>query len=294
MILRTVAAGLVAALVLGACGGDDDDDAADDGTPAVVASFFPLAEVARQVGGDLVAVQDLTPAAAEPHDLELTTDQVDDLEDADLAIVMGRDFQPAVEQVADRRDGPTVVVLDAIDAPEANGPHVWLDPTQMRAIVDVVASALADVDSANTATYEARAAAYNDELDALDQEFASGLESCARREIITAHEAFGWLADRYDLEQLAIAGLEPGQEPSADRIAELADLADGTGATTIFTETLVPSDVAETVAREAGGLRTRVLNPIEGLTDEERDAGEDYVSLMRANLAALREALDCR
>jgi zinc transport system substrate-binding protein len=314
LITRTFVVGLAVAAGLAACGGDDDGSGAVGDQIAVVASFYPLAEAVRQVGGELVEVEDLTPAGAEPHDLELTTDQVDDLEDADLVVVMGRDFQPAVEDVAERRDGTTIVVLDEFDVGEgrvqdehaeeeggdehgdeegALDPHVWLDPTRMRTVVNTVEAALAGADPTSADTYSANAEVYGAQLDTLDADFEAGLENCDRREMITAHEAFGWMAARYDLEQHAIAGLEPDQEPSADRIAELADLAANEGATTVFTETLVSPDVAETVAREAGGLRTRVLDPIEGLTEEQRDNGDDYVSLMRANLAELREALGC-
>jgi len=314
LITRTFVVGLAVAAGLAACGGDDDGSGAVGDQIAVVASFYPLAEAVRQVGGELVEVEDLTPAGAEPHDLELTTDQVDDLDDADLVVVMGRDFQPAVEDVAERRDGTTIVVLDEFDVGEgrvqdehaeeeggdehgdeegALDPHVWLDPTRMRTVVNTVEAALAGADPTSADTYSANAEVYGAQLDTLDADFEAGLENCDRREMITAHEAFGWMAARYDLEQHAIAGLEPDQEPSADRIAELADLAANEGATTVFTETLVSPDVAETVAREAGGLRTRVLDPIEGLTEEQRDNGDDYVSLMRANLAELREALGC-
>jgi zinc transport system substrate-binding protein len=322
LIPRVVVIFAAGALVLGACGGDGDSSGSGSGQVEVVASFYPLAEVARQVGGDRVDVVDLTPSGAEPHDLELTTGQVDDLEDADLVVVLGRDFQPAVEDVADRRDGATVAVLDTLnvgegrvaeehegeDAAEEDAehaedekhgdedvvdPHVWLDPTLMAQIVDAVEGELAEVDPDGASTFATNADTYVATLDGLDQEFETGLASCERREIVTAHEAFGWLAKRYDLEQNAIAGIEPDQEPSADRLAELADLARDEGITTIFTEELVSPDVAETLAREAGGLETEVLNPLEGLSDEEIDNGDDYVSVMRTNLSKLREALGC-
>ena len=131
------------------------------------------------------------------------------------------------------------------------------------------------------------------QIDALDAEFETGLSDCERGTIVTAHDAFGWLAKRYGLEQQAIAGISPDQEPSADRLAELADLVEAQGVTTIFTEELVSPDVAETLAREAGDMRTEVLNPLEGLTDEESDAGDDYLSIMRDNLSKLRQALGC-
>lgn len=322
---RTAAAVLTAAL-LSACGGDGDGDAADDGRISVVASFAPLAEVAQRVGGARVAVTNLTAPGAEPHDLELTPSGVDALEDADLVVVLGRGFQPAIEEVAARRDGPTVVVLDALDVgpgevADAHGhgdegddghdddgggdehgrdgegvvdPHVWLDPTKTAAIVDLVEDALAEASPADRAAFTRNAATLRGELRALDAEFARGLADCERRLLVTAHAAFGWLAARYGLEQEAIAGLEPDQEPGAQRLAELADLARAEGVTTVFTETLVSAEVAETLAREAGGLRTAVLDPLEGFTEEQVAAGADYFSVMRRNLATLRAALGCR
>jgi zinc transport system substrate-binding protein len=299
--LRILGACLVAALVLGACGGDDDSAGA--GKVQVVAAFYPLAEAVRQVGGEGVSVRDLTPAGAEPHDLELTPGQVDDLVGADLVVAMGHDFQPAVEDVADRRDGATLFVLDAlpIDAADkevgegegALDPHVWLDPQLMQQIVQDVEQQLSEVDPEHASTYAANAERYEAELQGLDRDFETGVQNCQRDEIVTAHAAFGWLAQRYGLEQHAIAGIAPDQEPSADRIAELSDLVERDGITTIFTETLVAPDIAETLAREAGGVKTTTLDPVEGLTDEEVDAGATYVSVMRDNLATLRDALGC-
>ncbi len=282
---------LVLVIALAGCGGDDDTPAASAGKVWVVTAFYPLAEAARQVGGDLVTVSDLTPPGAEPHDLEISPGDVEDLEDADLVLLMGNDFQPGVEDVADRT-GDAVEVLETLGIDDEDV-HVWLDPQQMRAIVDVVGDALAAADPEQADAYAANASRYGADLDTLDAEFAAGLAECGRRTIVTSHDAYGWLASRYDLDQQAIAGISPDIEPSADRLAELSDLAEDEGVTTIFTEELVAPDIAETVAREAGGLRTAVLNPIEGLTEEQRDAGDDYLSLMRDNLAELQEALGC-
>ncbi len=164
----------------------------------------------------------------------------------------------------------------------------------MQEIVATVAESLGRVDPEHAASYSANAEAYSEQLAALDQEYAQGLADCARDEIVTAHEAFGWLARRYGLEQHAIAGIAPDQEPSAERIAELSDLAERDGVTTIFTETLVSPRVAETLAREAGGLKTATLNPLEGLGNDEIDAGADYLSVMRDNLQLLRDAVGAR
>jgi zinc transport system substrate-binding protein len=246
------------------------------------------------VGGSHVRVSDLTPAGVEPHDLELTSDDVDTILDADLAVVMGHDFQPAVEHSADDRDGPTLTVLDHVRrASRENDPHVWLDPVRYRTIVSAVAKQLARVDPAHRADYEANAARFEAQLVELDDAYRSGLASCASRTVLTAHEAFGYLARRYDLDQHGIAGIDPDAEPDPDTLAKLADLARRDGITTVFTETLVSPKVARTLAREAGGLRTVVLDPLEGLRPERIEAGDDYLTVMRRNLAKLRRALRC-
>jgi len=288
-VAGAVALGLLALTTLAASGPEGAS-----GRTSVAAAFFPLAEAARQVGGGHVRVSDLTPAGVEPHDFELASDDVDRLLDADLAIVMGDDFQPAVEATADDRDGPTLVVFDELRRTRhRDDPHIWLDPVRYREVVVAVADALADVDPDHARSYRANAAKYGKRLAALDRDLARGLADCESRTIVSAHEAFGWLADRYDLVQHGIAGIEPDTEPDPERLAELADLAEREGVTTVFTETLVSPRVARTVAREAGGLRTAVLDPLEGLDDDRRNAGADYVSVMRDNLRELRTALRC-
>ncbi len=289
---RAIAPALAAATLVGVAAAGP---AAAGGRVDAAAAFYPLAEAVRQVGGSRVRVNDLTPAGAEPHDLELDTDDVDSILDADLAVVLGDGFQPAVEDAADQRDGPTLRVLRRIDrGRRGNDPHVWLDPVRYRRVVELVGAALADADPAHARAYRSNAARYADELRTLDADFAAGLAECRSRTVLTAHEAFGWLAKRYDLEQHGVAGIEPDAEPDPDRIAALADLAEREGVTTVFTERLVSPRVARTLAREAGGLRTAVLDPLEGLDGERVDAGDDYVSVMRENLEKLRTALDCR
>jgi len=277
-----------------ACGGDEEPSGA--GAPLqVVAGFLPLAEAVERVGGDRVVVEDLTPAGAEPHDVELSTDQVEAIEDADLVVVLGGDFQPAVEAVAERRDGPTLVVLDELDLP-ADGPeddpHVWLDPTLMAAIVTDVEAALGELDPDGADDAAERAEGFRDELDALDASYETSLADCERRTIVVAHEAFGWLAARYDLEQEGIAGLSPEAEPDPERLAELADLVDEEGVTTVFTESLLPREVADALAREAG-VGVAVLDPIEGIAEADRAAGASYATVMADDLEVLVEALGC-
>ncbi len=289
-----LAVGLMAALVVGGCG--SSSRGGDTAPPArdrldVVASFYPMAEVAARVGGDRVRVTNLTPAGVEPHDLELTSRQVDHVEDADVVVHLGAGFQPAIGDAVKRRDHGAVDVLRAVGA-GGRDPHFWLDPTLMAKAVDAVAGALAKASPPDAPSFRANAAAYEGELRALDHELADGLRQCQRTEIVTSHAAFGYLARRYHLTQLAISGLSPESEPGADRLASLADEIQAKGITTIFYEELVSPRVAETLARETGA-RAAVLSPIEGLTKQQLAAGKDYAAVMRDNLAALREALGC-
>ncbi len=254
----------------------------------VVASFYPIAWAAQQVGGQRVEVTNLTPAGAEPHDLELTPDQIDEVLDAKAVFELGRGFQPAVEDAAEQRDGTTVQLLPS----DAKDPHVWLDPVRMATIVRTVQRELTKADPKGRALYARNAARVLTELDALDTRFQDALAHCERHVIVTAHEAFGHLAQRYGLRQEGVAGLSPDAEPDAQRIGQLTDLVKRDGITTVFTEELVSPRIAKTLAREAG-VRTETLNPLEGLTDRELRRGDDYVSVMDANLVKLQGALGC-
>jgi zinc transport system substrate-binding protein len=299
---RLLTSGLVAttfALVVGAPGAGA---AGQDRT--VVASFYPLAYAAERIGGTRVDVTDLTPAGAEPHDLELSPDQVDEVLDAAVAIVMGRGFQPAVEDTAAQRDGATLEVLPKVvdaggeevaEEGESGGldPHVWLDPTLMAEVAGAISRELVDVDAAGAAKYRRNLRRFRRELDDLDERYRQRLTGCKRDLLVTSHEAFGYLADRYGLRQEGVAGISPDAEPDARRLGELADLARDEGVTTIFTEEAVSPRIAETLAREAGGLRTEVLSPLETLTSRQEKAGADYFRVMDDNLEKIARALGC-
>ena len=255
---------------------------------AVVANFYPVAYAAQRVGGDRVHVTNLTPAGAEPHDLELTPDQIDEILDADVVFDLGQGFQPAVEKAAEERDGPTVSLLRA----GMKDPHIWLDPVRMEAIVRRVQQGLTKVDPKGRAVYARNAQRFLAELDALDTRYAEGLAHCARHVIVTGHEAFGYLAQRYGLRQEGVAGLSPDAEPDAQRLGQLADLVKKLGVTVVFTEALVSPRIADTLAREAG-VKTETLNPLEGLTDQELAKGATYVTVMDQNLVKLHRVLGC-
>jgi zinc transport system substrate-binding protein len=269
----------------------------------VAASFYPVAFAAQTVGGKRASVTNLTPVGAEPHDLELTADELDGLLEAKVAFVLGDGFQPAVEKAADRRDGPTVELLpklvDTQGKKVAEGeeggvdPHVWLDPVLMSQLVGEVERGLAAADKKGAATYRRNAEALQAKLADLDARYRQRLTGCARTLLVTSHDAFGYLAARYGLEQQGVAGLAPEDEPDPARLGELAELARDQGVTTIFTEENVSPRIAQTLARDAGGLRTEVLSPLESLTKRERAAKANYFTLMDANLDKISAALGC-
>lgn len=265
------------------------------GEVQVATGFFPLAEAAEIVGGRRVVVENLTPPGSEPHDVELAPDEVDLILDADLLLYLGGGFQPGVEELAARRDGISVDLLDGVDTiggGEEVDPHLWLDPLRYARLVERVGGALGEADPESRERYASEAEAYAEEVRALDERFEARLAACERDLLVVSHAAFGYLAERYGLRQEAIGGISPESEPDPRRLAELADLVRAEGVTTIFTETLVSPEVAQTLAREAG-VETAVLNPLEGLTPAEVEGGETYLSVMERNLGAIAEALGC-
>lgn len=262
---------------------------------AVLASFYPLQYVAQQVGGEHVDVTSLTPPGTEPHDLELSPRQVRTVGDADLVVYLSG-FQAAVDDaVTARRPTHLVDAADDVTLRRADGesasthdPHFWLDPSLLARLAGPVAQSLAEVDPTNASTYAANADRLEAELTTLDSDFSTGLRTCKSRILVTSHAAFGYLAARYDLEQVAISGLDPEAEPSPARLREIADLVKHRGVTTVFSEELLSPKVAQTLASDAG-VTTKVLDPVESQTDSTAD----YRGAMEKNLATLRAALGC-
>jgi zinc transport system substrate-binding protein len=271
----------VATAVLAGCGGAEE--AASD--RKIVASFYPLAWAAERIAADTVQVVNLTPPGAEPHDVELTPKDVEEIRDADLVVYLGEGFQPAVEDAVADRGGASLDVLD-----DTGDPHVWLDPL---AFVDIAQRLAALAERLGLAGDRGAAEFLAGELRGLDVNYRRGLADCDRRVLVTTHAAFGRLAARYGLTELSLSGRTPESEPGPRELEELVEKVRASGATTVFSEPLVSDRVAETVAREAG-VQVASLDPVEGLSEERLAAGEDYVSVMRSNLAALREALGCR
>jgi zinc transport system substrate-binding protein len=294
---------------LAACGGGETED--EDGSLVVVASFYPLAEAARRVGGPDLTIHNLTPPGVEPHDLELAPDDLELLLTADVVLYVGAGFQPAVEDAIADVEGRAVDALHGIqtleppahdeehegeehegEAEATADPHVWLDPILFAEIVDRLADVFADVSPEGGDAFRGNADAFAAELRSLDEDYRAGLESCEGSPLVVNHAAFGYLAAAYGLEQHPISGISPEAEVDPARLAELRELVEREGVTTIFTEELASPEIAETLAAEAG-VGIAVLNPLEGLTEEQVDAGEDYLSVMRQNLGTLEEGLGC-
>ncbi|MFC9464689.1 zinc ABC transporter substrate-binding protein [Streptomyces coelicoflavus] len=285
----------------------------------VVASFYPMEYLAEQIGGDHVNVTTLTEPGQEPHDLELSAKQTAQMGEADAVLYL-KSLQPAVDEAIAQSDVKTKIDAATLTKLEDHGnvehdhgggehadehaeeehseggehpldPHVWLDPVKYAEIAEGVAKSFEKADPDHAADYRKNAEALAKKLGGLDTAFKEGLAKTDSKVFFTNHAAFGYLAERYGLTQEAINGLDPESEPSPARIKELQEEAKADGVTTVFYETLVSDKTAKTLAKDAG-LKTDVLDPLEGITDKSK--GDDYVAVMESNLKALQAALGAK
>ncbi|MFJ2176136.1 metal ABC transporter substrate-binding protein [Streptomyces sp. NPDC087851] len=311
-----VTLGMVA---LSACSSSDTGGKGGDGKLAVVASFYPMEYLAQQIGGDHVSVTTLTKPGVEPHDLELKPRQAAQLGEADVILYL-KGIQPAVDKAIDQSGAKTVIDATTLTTLENHGtetghdhghddpageadhgheesdtdgkdPHIWLDPVRFAEVAQGVGASLEKADPDHAAAYKKNTSALVTKLNGLNTSFKKDLADTGTKTFITTHAAFGYLAERYGLEQEAIAGIDPESEPSPARVKELETIAKRDKVTTVFFETLASDKTARTVAGDSG-LKTDVLDPIEGITDKTR--GRDYIEVMRSNLAALRTALGAK
>ncbi len=294
------------------------------GALSVSVSFYPIQYLTETIGGDHVSVTSLTPTNAEPHDYDLSGKEVISTLEGSSLVAYVSGFQPSLDKAVSQVNGPTVVDLsDKVDlrhhegvededehGDEATGgatgeagheghaghdhdagsldPHFWLDPVRMKSAATAIEEALAAADPDNADDYKTNLDSLTSTLDGLDSSYQGGLTQCERKTFITSHAAFGYLADRYGLTQVSISGIDPESEPSAAEIAAAKKAVKDTGSTTIFTEELLSTEVADTVAGETGAT-TAVLSPIESAPE-----GADYAGAMSNNLEALRTALACK
>lgn len=275
----------------------------ESGKVKVVTSFYPLYYFASRIGGDRAVVTNITPAGAEPHDYEPTAQDVAAMEDSRLLFILGTGLESWGSRVAKNLDADRTTVVSAgqglmnghvmEEGENVIDPHVWLNPALAKKMVDRMAAAYVQADPADAAAYRSNAAVLKNDLDSLDADYRKGLSSCAMHEAVTSHAAFGYLAKEYGFTQVPIAGLSPDAEPSPKELADLSAFVRQHNIGILFFESLVSPKLAETLATETGA-KTLVLDPIEGLQPEALAQGQDYLSVMRNNLANLRAALQCR
>lgn len=320
-MLRSVSLLAIATVALSGCAAfEQTASTPHDGRIDVVTAFYPLQFVAQRVvagvGDDRVGVTNLTHPGQEPHDLELTPKQTADTAVADV-VVYEKGLQASVDAAVGQSgavevDAARIAGLEPLghgghddvdhhgagQTPDGEAgvsgtdldPHFWQDPLKLAKVADTLADQLARLDPTHAATYRSNAEALDADLTRLDREYAAGLAHCARDTVVVSHNAFGYLG-RYGLYIEPIAGLSPDAEPTPADLGRLQALIRADGITTVFGERLAPAELSQTLAHDMG-VRTAVLDPIEGLSDQT--AHEDYLSLMRSNLTALKEADGCR
>jgi zinc transport system substrate-binding protein len=272
---------------------------------SVVATFYPYGYFAQQVGGDLIDLTVIVPTGIEPHDYEPSPVELKAVYDADLFIYNGVAFEPWVEDLESDLSKEGITLFEASSRVELlpweggeeeedqeYDPHFWLDPVRAGMIVNALAAQLGQLDPENASIYTSNAEVLSGELSLLNANFSAQLASCSTKEFVTSHAAFSYLANRYSLTMIPINGLSPDDEPSLKELGELSSLVKERGLTTVFTETLLNSSLAETISKETGA-KLEVLNPLEGLTTEEVAAGENYLSILQKNLENLAAALGC-
>ncbi|HSX28223.1 MAG TPA: metal ABC transporter substrate-binding protein [Candidatus Saccharimonadales bacterium] len=273
----------------------------------VTASFYPMAEFARQVGGDKVAVNTLVKPGVEPHDYDPSPQDLVGLYQSKLFVYNGAGLEKWTDRIQKDLASNHVTAVRASDGIQllapfaddeegsgaATDPHVWLDPMLAIKEVTAIKDGLVKIDPANQTYYEAHAQAFTQQLTDLDTAYKNGLQQCQRRDIVTSHQAFRYLAQQYNLTSVSISGLSPDDEPSPQKLADVAQFAKAHDVQYIFFESLASPKLSQTIASEVGA-KTLVFNPLEGLTDSDIALGKNYLSVQKENLQNLRTALDCK
>lgn len=276
---------------------------AEEGTPIrIVTSFYPLYFFASEIGGTKANIINITPPNSEPHDYEPTPRVMSAIEKSDIIILTGGHFEAWGDNVKKNIDPSKTLVINVgedlatqtLKEENKNIPdmHVWLSPLLAKEIVRSMLNAFVLADQKNKDYYTQNAANLIEKLSALDLQYRNELTSCARKDFVTAHAAFGYLATTYGLEQISIAGLSPDVEPSLKQLGEIAQIVEERRIPVIFFETLTSPKLVQTLAKETN-TKTLVLDPIEGLSNEDSEMGKDYFTLMRDNLENLKIALSC-
>lgn len=284
--------------------GEIQSNAAESTKLKVVASFYPMYDFAVKIGGDKAEVTDMVPAGTEPHDWEPSVADIKNLEEADLFVYSGAGMEHWADDVLRSLENSKLVTVEASggltlragsshEGEHDHGqydPHVWLSPVNAKKEMENIKDGYVKADPDNRDYYEANYKTYAAKFDELDQEYKDTLSALPNKDIVVSHEAFGYLCDAYGLNQVGIEGMSPDSEPDPARMADIIDFVKENNVKVIFFEEMVSPKVAETIASETGA-KTEVLNPLEGLSDEELKNGEDYFSVMESNRKKLVEAL---
>lgn len=278
-----------------------DKNSGDDKKISVYTSFYAMYDFTNKIGGDKINLANLVPAGTEPHDWEPTPTDIANLEKADVLIYNGAGMEAWLDKILNTLENKKLIAVETskdlklIDNTDQDedlkyDPHVWLNPMLAKKQMEAVKNALVTADPSNKDYYEKNYADYAKKLDDLDNEFKAAVAKVKKKDIVVAHQAFGYICDAYGLKQVAIEGLTADAEPSPARMAEIVKFAQENNVKYIFFEELVSSKVAETIAKEVGA-NTEVLNPLEGLEEKDIQAGKEYFSVMRENLEVLKKAL---
>lgn len=313
LLLGTV----VLSVLLTACGGQEKKEASSNEKIQVMTTFYPMYEFTKQVVGDKGDIELLIPAGTELHDFEPSAKDLAKISDSDVFVYNSPELETWTDNLTDTIDTKQTEIIQAskdiklmegteheheeahdhdTQEHEEHGhsheldPHVWLDPALAIKEVETIRDQLSKKYPDDKAAFEKNAASYIDELKKLDEEFQTAFKDAKNKTFVTQHAAFGYLANQYGLTQEAIAGISPDQEPSPSRLSELKHYVDDNQVKVIYFEENASSKVAETLSKETG-VKLEVLNPLESLTDKQIKDGEDYLSVMRENLAALKESV---
>ncbi|HFX3837755.1 TPA: zinc ABC transporter substrate-binding protein [Enterococcus faecium] len=301
---------MIGALLFAACGNTNKEaDKKEDLT--IVTTFYPIYDFTKEIVGDEGNVKLLIPAGTEPHDFEPSAKERAEISDADVFVYNSSDMEFFVDSLKDSVDSKQTLMIEAakgidrLESQEADeheeseeghdhaheyDPHVWLDPVLAIKEVRTIAGELGEKYPDKKEIFTKNADAYIKKLEALDQKYSEELKNATNRTFVTQHAAFAYLANQYNLEQVAISGVSPDQEPTPSRLAELKEFVKKNNIKVIYFEENASSKVAETLSNETG-VKLEVLNPLESLTNEQIKAGENYISVMEKNLEALKESI---
>jgi len=258
----------------------------------VAASFYPLYDFAKNIGGSKVSVTNMTPAGAEPHEYEPSASALVNADKADVFVYDGEALEQWTANFVKDYRNTSVLAGSGISLRYGNDPHFWLDPVLAQKIVGNIKDGLIKADPSNKAYYQKNADTYNAKLAELDAAYRQGLQGCKQDSVVASHNALGYLSDRYNFTAIPIAGISPEEDPSAARLAELSDIVRQKGIKYIFFESLVSPRLADTIAQETNA-KTLVFDPIEGISASDQKHGKNYLSVQYENLKSLRTALAC-